>query len=338
MLRSLISLALGVRVGRGDRSFFLPLPAGSTGPRLSARFPPRSAAAQRTLDGRAARDGATPGLPAPGLRALETGPRGVQAAERKPARRRACAGIGVALLAGGASSAVALARPFQTARPAGRGCRAGQPWLGQREIQISAAWETRFEQLRVFHAQHGNANAPLNTPLGRWCKAQRRLRSAGNLSEARAGALEELGFSWQPPSAVDVDDCDWADMSVRFSAYRQENGHGQVPKKYLADPLLGGWVAAVRRRRETLGDSRVAQLDALGFEWVSVRQCGSAFMQSFRELRDFWEKHGHTDVVAVLGEGSELARWCEAQRLARRKGLLPEKRLDYLEGIGFSWE
>jgi hypothetical protein len=100
---------------------------------------------------------------------------------------------------------------------------------------------------------------------------------------------------------------------------------------------LGGWVAAVRRRREGLGE-RVAQLDALGFEWVSTRQCGSAFMQSFRELRDFWEVHGHTEVGAVLGDSSAMARWCEAQRTAARKGLLPEKRRNYLEGIGFSWE
>ena len=34
----------------------------------------------------------------------------------------------------------------------------------------------------------------------------------------------------------------------------------QVPKKFKTDPELGGWVAAVRRCRETLGDKRVSQL------------------------------------------------------------------------------
>ena len=101
--------------------------------------------------------------------------------------------------------------------------------------------------------------------------------------------------------------------------------------------MLGGWVAAVRRRREALGAARVAQLDAMGFEWVSTRQCGSAFMQSFRELRDFYDTHGHTDVAGVVGEASDLARWCDAQRRAHARGLLPQKRQAYLDGIGFDW-
>ena len=56
--------------------------------------------------------------------------------------------------------------------------------------------------------------------------------------------------------------------------------HGQQSssktKKYQPDPLLGGWVAAVRRSKEMLGDSQLSELDALGFEWVSTRQCGNS--------------------------------------------------------------
>jgi hypothetical protein len=39
----------------------------------------------------------------------------------------------------------------------------------------------------------------------------------------------------------------------------------------------------------------------------------------------------------VLGETSDLARWCDAQRSANARGLLPDKRQAYLEGIGFAW-
>ena len=87
----------------------------------------------------------------------------------------------------------------------------------------------------------------------------------------------------------------------------------------------------------TLGEARTAELDALGFEWVSTRQCGSAFMHSFRELRAFYDVHGHTDVRRVVGDDAPLARWCAAQRKAYAKGQLPPKRSGYLDGIEFEW-
>ena len=127
---------------------------------------------------------------------------------------------------------------------------------------------------------------------------------------------------------------DWDEMVGRFGAYVAESGTGDIPKKYNADPALGGWAAALRRCKSSLGEERVAQLDALGFVWSSSRGCGSKFMQSFRRLRDFREEHGHTAVGEVLGETHELARWCEAMRAADREGTLPPKRLAYLRDVG----
>jgi len=209
-------------------------------------------------------------------------------------------------------------------------------------ILLSAAdvWQDRVSELQGYAAMWGNADPPANTGLGKWCILQRRMHAANRLSKSGVEDLERLNFSWVAPSSLDSPDDSiefWSDMCSRFAAYREEHGDGQVPKKFQPDPTLGGWVAAVRRRREMLGLSRVSQLDSLGFEWKSTRQCGSAFMQSFRQLREFWEVHGHTEVDAVLGTGSELARWCDVQRAAKTKGMLPDKRLAYLEGIGFEW-
>jgi hypothetical protein len=128
-------------------------------------------------------------------------------------------------------------------------------------------------------------------------------------------------------------------MCRRLAAYRAEHGDAQVPKKFKPDPALGGWVAAVRRiGAGQVGPVEAALLESVGFEWVSVRQCGSAFMKSFRALRSFWEEHGHTDVEGVRGREDDLARWCAAQRLANSKGLLTAERVAYLDAIGFEWE
>jgi hypothetical protein len=238
-------------------------------------------------------------------------------------------------------------------------------------------WKASLDELHKFADSWGNSNAPMNTPLGRWCATQRRLNTLGQLVDERVvraspyrecdscalcplcvpfipprrhiflrfaqRALDNLGFLWDSPTDIDDPTAEfpggdsWDTMCDRFAGYRQEYGDGQVPKKFNLDPVLGGWVAAVRRRREALGASRVVQLEALGFEWVSTRQCGSAFMETFRELRCFYDEHGHTEVARVLGETSDLARWCDAQRSANARGLLPDKRQAYLEGIGFAW-
>ena len=220
------------------------------------------------------------------------------------------------------------------------GLRAALPRHALVRCQGHESWSERLAELSKYAESYGNANAPLGTELGRWCNAQRRLHASGKLSEARSSALEKLGFSWSSPSDVNdpVAELDWEEMCSRFANYRTQHGDGQVPKKYKLDPALGGWVAAVRRCRNSLGDARVAQLDEIGFEWVSTRQCGSAFMQTFREVREFYDAYGHTDVASVLGDGHDLARWCDAQRAAGRKGLLAEKRVAYLDGIRFDWQ
>ena len=47
--------------------------------------------------------------------------------------------------------------------------------------------------------------------------------------------------------------------------------------------------------------------------------------------------HFTTKHWARLGEAHELVKWCTTQCEVRRKGLLPEKRVLYLEGIGFEF-
>ena len=208
--------------------------------------------------------------------------------------------------------------------------------------RTAAAWEAMRVELEAYRAQWGNADAPLNTPLGRWCATQRRLhaKDKGALSAERVQALNDLGFSWASPS--DVDDplgegLDWDDLCTRLATYCSEHdGDADVPKKYKPDPVLGGWVAAVRRNPASLGEARIAQLNDLGFVWKSKRQCGSAFMKSYRELREFHSEHGHVRVDEVLGEGHELARWCVAVRRQLREGSLSPKRVAYLRELDIS--
>ena len=208
---------------------------------------------------------------------------------------------------------------------------------------IDPAWAAMCRRLEAYREQWGNADAPVggqgaDIKLGQWCKLQRALRARGKLSSACIDTLDSLGFSWTAPSDIDdpITQADWNDMLRRLAAYRAAHGgSADVPKKYQSDAELGGWVAAVRRSRGELGDGRVVELDAAGFAWESSRQCGSAFMQKYRELRAFWQVHGHANVASVEGDAHEMAKWCVAQQKALRAGTLSPKRATYLRELGF---
>lgn len=203
-----------------------------------------------------------------------------------------------------------------------------------------AAWTAMLGRLTAYRERWGNADAPLGPTqdgeIGRWCKAQRLLHDQGTLSADRQRALEALGFSWVAPTDVDNPlDADWDDMLTRLRAYAATSGGAcDVPKKFQPDPLLGGWVAAVRRNKAQLNDAQLGELDAIGFAWESTRGCGSAFMKRARELQAFVEVHGHADVARVRGEEDELSRWCDTQRKALREGTLSPKRSANLRKMG----
>ena len=190
-------------------------------------------------------------------------------------------------------------------------------------------------RLASYRDEWGNADPPLNTELGQWCAAQRRRKAAGRADARVIDALEALEFSWTSPTDNDDPLRDWEEMCARFEVYRREHGDGQIPKKYKLDPKLGGWVAAVRRNQISLGVELTAQLDAIGFEWESTRQCGSAWQQKLRELREFFDAHGHTEVGRVLGDDHELAKWCVSQRAQLRAGTFSKKRATYLADLGW---
>ncbi|KAJ8608682.1 hypothetical protein CTAYLR_009398 [Chrysophaeum taylorii] len=163
-----------------------------------------------------------------------------------------------------------------------------------------------YEELVTYRREWGTADAPLGNELGRWCQTQRRLRSHDKLEAAKIDQLDAVGFSWVSPSAPEDVETDWDERVVELAAYSTSHGDGQVPKKYKANPRLGGWVAAVRRRgRGAFATTQLAQLEEAGFEWISIRRCGSQFMKYWRELRDFHASHGHAEPPL----GSPLRAW-----------------------------
>jgi hypothetical protein len=217
---------------------------------------------------------------------------------------------------------------------------------GDEPVVFAVVFERRLAELASFKARVGHADVPLDssnstssgaasglTPkgLGNWVYKQRRLHAEHRLGSAESAALSKLGFRWD----LGVEELDWDDMLARLAAYRQLHGDALVPKKHEADPLLGAWVAAVRRRSDpmlnggasTLSVTQTESLTKAEFAWEPKTRCGSAFM---RGLRDF---------AAAMGDGAEPNEaWCQTQRKARRQDKLSAQRVSYLDKFGFDWD
>ena len=81
---------------------------------------------------------------------------------------------------------------------------------------------------------------------------------------------------------------------------------------------------------DVLPADRRRDLDEAGFEWISSRACGSAFMKGFRKYRDW-----RAAAAAGAAPPEDLAVWVAATKAAAAKGKLSAERLDYLGSVAF---
>eukprot|EP00192_Tetraselmis_astigmatica_P021586 CAMPEP_0117653562 /NCGR_PEP_ID=MMETSP0804-20121206/3259_1 /TAXON_ID=1074897 /ORGANISM="Tetraselmis astigmatica, Strain CCMP880" /LENGTH=294 /DNA_ID=CAMNT_0005459749 /DNA_START=40 /DNA_END=924 /DNA_ORIENTATION=- len=199
-------------------------------------------------------------------------------------------------------------------------------------------WTEMFAELQEYKREWGHTSVVLGSSLGRWVYRQRELKRARKLSQGRIELLESEGFQWQHP--FDAMGGDWEDMFAQLMEFREAEGHCQVKKKYDKNPALGFWVNEQRiaHREGKLSEDLLLRLNDIGFQWEASKQCGSKFMIGFRDLLEYREEHGTIVVPPDDPKWSKLNAWIHAQRGAYKKGILSQKRVDYLEGIGFSWE
>lgn len=125
----------------------------------------------------------------------------------------------------------------------------------------AVAWQNSYEQLRIFHEQHGHANVPQSqhgrcsasastteddnsqfTALGQWCMNQRteykkfRRGVPTALTEDRIRLLERLHFQWN------VREHQWQCMLDRLRDYYRLQGHVHIAVADTANTDLRRWL------------------------------------------------------------------------------------------------
>ena len=81
-------------------------------------------------------------------------------------------------------------------------------------------------------------------------------------------AIEQKTVKTAPKNGSKQED-KWLQSLAKLVAYKEENGHCNVPGKWKKDPQLGEWVKFQRRQYslKKLKELRIHQLEAIGFEW-----------------------------------------------------------------------
>ena len=212
----------------------------------------------------------------------------------------------------------------------------------------SKQWEQMFGTLRQFHTDHGHCRVPTkwskNPKLASWVAVQRARKAAGKLSAERIAALDALGFSWRVSwSGGRPSGQAWEAMFAMLKQFRLENGHANVPQKFVTNRKLGWWVSIQRRdrRKGKLNSTQIARLDELGFDWSpqhgGVSSDDEGWEKMLEALRTFKNEHGHCRVPAQWSGNPKLANWVATQRQFKKHGELKAERIAALDGIGFEW-
>jgi hypothetical protein len=198
--------------------------------------------------------------------------------------------------------------------------------------RLGVSWDRWFGMLERFKKIEGNCRVPQDFVsndynLGFWVGTQRATK--GQITPEKIRRLDSIGFSWDPLDEV------WQEAFMALKAFREEEGHCQVPAKYEFNGIdLGAWVASQRRRKKHLTPEKINRLDSLGFSWDPNAELWET---SFISLQDFVKREGHCRVPHThKTNGKGLGAWVWMQRSFKNR--LSADQIKRLDSIGFSWD
>jgi hypothetical protein len=177
----------------------------------------------------------------------------------------------------------------------------GFEWRLATRLGPPRKWAHQFAALARYSAEHGHSRVPYGCPedpsLGRWVHTQRaayrgeQMRLQGiptrcdkRISVERITKLDAVGFEWEPPRSPTVGPGGsvWDRQFAELREFAAEHGNCRVPRRSGHNPSLGRWVqkqrAAYRAEQQRaegkpprcpnrITADKIAQLNAIGFEW-----------------------------------------------------------------------
>jgi superfamily II DNA or RNA helicase len=164
----------------------------------------------------------------------------------------------------------------------------------------------------------------------RWAINLRSIKDT--LCADRVKQLDAIDFEWAPHDTA------FAEFLSELRKYHEREGHTLVRSDYKTDDgyPLGKGVIRWRARKDTLFTYRVAQLDAIGFEWNGRN---AMWMENYVRHQRWNEQNGPGPARAgTMFEGVQLGTWDDNLRSAYRRGDLSADRIELLKKLpGWTW-
>jgi len=201
--------------------------------------------------------------------------------------------------------------------------------------QHDSVWLERFYELIRYKHLYGHLNVNKNNTdrkLYTWLIRQRKNFRAGKLNEEKIFQLTNIGFDLKLKETI------WNKNFEKLVDFKKQHGHLQVIPTYTNDKQLVHFVGNMRARKNKLTADKIKRLDEIGFLWEPVQKIKeldfSRWLDKYRQLIAFKEKHGHCRVPVKTKEYHLLGRWVYNQlsdkKLSEEKRRLLEK-LDFFE-------
>ena len=211
---------------------------------------------------------------------------------------------------------------------------------------LETAYQEGLTALRQYYGREGHARVPRGhkefldgSPfsLGGWVTSRR--SDKNKLSEESIAALDALGFDWDPFET------DFQEGLTALRQYIEREGHARVPRGHK-EPVdgrpfsLGNWVNARRSKKNNLSDERIAELDALDFDWDPFE---TAYQENLTALRQYIERDKHSRVPQrhkerVDGRLFGIGKWVSHRRTEKKNDELSDERIAELDALGFDWD
>lgn len=140
----------------------------------------------------------------------------------------------------------------------------------------------------------------------------------------------------------------WQEQFDELLKYKEKYGNCLVPHTFEENQTLSRWVKRQRYQYKlmkenkvtTMTDSRVIQLEEVGFIWDSH---SAAWHERLGELEQYLKKNGDSHVPSNCPENPQLATWVKCQRrqgklfFNGRPSNMTRERATALNRLGFSW-
>ncbi|MFM9540108.1 DEAD/DEAH box helicase [Streptomyces turgidiscabies] len=191
----------------------------------------------------------------------------------------------------------------------------------------SSGWAEGTAACAAYREAHDDLEPPRGwttsegLPLYSWLSHQKTRYREGRMTPQEITELEELGIVWNKHDRV------WEQFLADLVTFREEQGHLDVPQKYVtpAGRPLGTQVTTRRTTWEELGAERQAELLELGFIRDRLEHYWN---QGFTAWLEFKKEHGHPIVPRdhTTANGLRLGDWRIEQLRKLKAGKLPPER------------